>query len=380
MHRLDWSKMTPAVLAGALWFASGLVHVLAASNVYAGRALRLIAPSPTNAMFWSWPAPWAALTLLLASIAVAALVFLLLTLQQRSRGGMTFAGTWFAAVAAGAFVGLVIDGVSVLSAVPVAGWRALASTTVEFAVIGAYWGLVQGWIPALAARPRRETDAAPHRTRGALVWPAAVFAGAVALLAVFGVVGAEANRSAIAAEAAAAEGFTVEDGAIPDPAAPGSPPPTVAPTPVERDPSWCTPDQATPLLGAQDAATGHRVLSIRMMNFSDEPCVIEGYPDIAFADQNGNELAVDIAHGSSFMAQDAGAVPVEVPAGGYAIAFLAWDANSTHGALVARTLFAAQVAGDERGSWPVELDVVEGSRVGVTAWALDDAGPSTDGG
>ncbi|MFH8249081.1 DUF4232 domain-containing protein [Microbacterium sp. B2969] len=361
-----------AAAAGVLWLASGLLNVLAASNVYVGRVLRLLVPSPTNALFWSWPAPWSFLTLLLAAATVATLVFLFTTLA--SRPGAIFSGAWLSTVAAGAITGLALDAIMVLSSVPVVGWRGLSTATIEFAVIGAYWGLVQGWIPALIASRSREGDAAAPAPRRRITWIVAAGA-ALGLLLVAGVAGAEANRRAIVQEQAIAEGFTPDKGAAPDPAAPGTPPATVAPTTVRRDPSWCTSEQAMLLLGTQDAATGHRVLGIRLMNFSDAPCVVEGYPDIAFADQNGHELDVEIGRGSSFMAQDAGPQPIEIPAGGYAIASIGWDANSTQGALVARTLFAAQVAGDDRGSWPVELDVVEGSGVELTAWQLDGVGP-----
>ena len=107
------------------------------------------------------------------------------------------------------------------------------------------------------------------------------------------------------------------------------------------------------------------------MNFSDEPCVVEGYPDIAFADQNGNLLDVEVLPGSSFMAADPGVARITVPAQGQAMSVIGWDANATDGALVARQLYAAPIPGLERGSWPVELDVVAGSGVEVTAWTLD---------
>jgi hypothetical protein len=57
----------------------------------------------------------------------------------------------------------------------------------------------------------------------------------------------------------------------------------------ERDPEWCTPEQPMPLMGEADAAATHRVLSIRL-SFSEDACVIAGYLDVAFADQNGHEL------------------------------------------------------------------------------------------
>ncbi|QHF22823.1 hypothetical protein GTU73_01585 [Rathayibacter sp. VKM Ac-2804] len=43
--------------------------------------------------------------------------------------------------------------------------------------------------------------------------------------------------------------------------------------------------------------------------------MIEGYPDLAFADQNGNTVDVDFVRGGSFMTEDAGPVRVEIPAG-----------------------------------------------------------------
>ena len=71
------------------------------------------------------------------------------------------------------------------------------------------------------------------------------------------------------------------------------------------------------------------------------------------------------------MAQDPGPQRVEVPAKGQAIAVLGWDAASPHGALVTNTVWAAPVPGMVRGSWPIELDIVEGSTVAVTAWTVD---------
>ena len=125
------------------------------------------------------------------------------------------------------------------------------------------------------------------------------------------------------------------------------------------------------LKGEPDAATGHRGLPIRLMNFSEEPCVIEGYPDVAFGDQNQHLLAVTVEQGGSFMAQDPGPQRIEVPAGGYAVTVLGWDAASPHGALVTKTVYAAPTAGMTRGSWPIDLDIVEGSTVAITAWAID---------
>lgn len=75
------------------------------------------------------------------------------------------------------------------------------------------------------------------------------------------------------------------------------------------------------------------------------------------------------------MAEDAGPQRIEVAPLSSVKAIIGWDANSPHGALVAHTLHTAIRAGDERGSWPIQLDIIEGSTVSVTAWR--DAPAST---
>ncbi|MDQ1175981.1 hypothetical protein QE416_000717 [Microbacterium sp. SORGH_AS 421] len=47
------------------------------------------------------------------------------------------------------------------------------------------------------------------------------------------------------------------------------------------------------------------------------------------------------------------------------------DAASPHGAPVTHTVWAAQTGGRVRGSRPIELDIVEGPTVAVTAWLVD---------
>ena len=244
------------------------------------------------------------------------------------------------------------------------------------AAAGALWGLAAGWMPGLVARvpapAPADSAAAPPIRRPVWLLPAA----AIAVVAVIagGVVADQARTAAIQAEADAQREIEAQNtfGALPDPNAQGEPVPTAAAASGELDPQWCAPDKATLLKGEPDAATGHRGLAIQLLNFSEEPCVIEGYPDVAFGDQNAHLLAVTIEEGSSFMTQDLGPQRIEVPAGGYAVTSLGWDAASPHGALVTKTVYAAPTAGMERGSWgPIDLDIVEGSTVAVTAWALD---------
>jgi hypothetical protein len=290
---------------------------------------------------------------------------------------------WFAAILAGALVGFAADAATIIDAVPPGRLQMLLNGLGTQAGIGAYWGLVQGWIPALvlavlarrrAHVPRTSADGAEPSRRGLVILSVTVVVALVAVAGV-GVAGLRDAQTVAVQQEAVANGYDESSGALPDPYAEGVPVPTVAPDAASPAADWCTPDQAMMLLGEPDAATGHRVYSVTLMNFADAPCVVEGYPDFAFADQNDHLLDVTIEQGGSFMATDPGVQRVEIPAQGSAVTYLGWDAAATGGQLVATKLYAAQYAGAVRGSWPVSVDVVEGSTVSVTAWALKPAVP-----
>lgn len=376
-------------LAAALWLL--IVVVRWGFSQLPGGAVQLAQLVPQlvpSQLMWGQSGGW-----LIAGIAVGALaigaIHAVVAVSAGRKGAWFLAG-WFATIAAGAVVGLAFDLAAVWSSLGMFGPRGLLVG--EFGVAaasGALWGLAAGWMPGLVARaPAEQASAAGkaaadgneapayvagHR-RTAWLLPAAAAVAVVAVVAV-GVAADDARTAAIAAENAARQEAeaAVTFGAMPDPNAPGVPVPPRAEASADLDPQWCTPDKAMPLLGESDAATGHRGMPIRLMNFSDESCVIEGYPDIAFGDQNQHLLAVTVEQGGSFMAQDPGPQRIEVPAGGYAVTYLGWDAASPHGALVTKTVYAAPTAGMERGSWPIDfdLDIVEGSTVAVTAWAID---------
>lgn len=388
-------------LAAALWIL--VVVVRFALSRIQGRAAELAGLLPQvvpTGLLWGESGGWLIAALALGALAVA-LVHALVT-GLAGRGGSLLVAAWLATVAAGAVVGVAFDLAAAWSSLAMFGPRGLLGDAFGAgAASGALWGLAAGWMPGLVARApatadaaASPADAAPTPAYAATATAAASPAGAqtapaarrpvwllpAAALAVLGAVAGgvaadSARTAAIEAEVAerqAAEA-AVTFGALPDPDAPGVPVPAEAEASVDLDPLWCTPDKATLLKGEPDAATGHRGMPIRLMNFSDEPCVIEGYPDVAFEDQNRHLLAVTIEHGGSFMAQDPGPQRIEVPAGGYAMAVLGWDAASPHGALVTKTVYAAPTAGMTRGSWPIDLDIVEGSTVAVTAWAIDPA-------
>lgn len=355
---------------GGLWVVVVLFSALGSLTPLA-RVEHAVLPTATP-YSWSWAAPWPVLVPVAGAVA-AALVHAAILHLGRSRSAFAF--TWLATVAAGAAVGLTIDVVLVFGNLFSSGWAAWALDLGSRAAAGAYWGLLYGWIAGLVARrlTRADAEAAatpPHRVGAALVAVAAI--ASLAVLGAAQIVGDAATQAQIRAEAAAAEPPPADGSAPVDPQAPGDPVPERVDGPGVTGVDACTPDRAMTLIGDPDGATGHRGLRLELMNFSEEPCVIEGYPDVAFGDQNGHLLDVDVAPGSSFMAVDPGPMRIEIPAGASAVAWIGWDANSTHGALVAKTVWGAVLPGETRGSKPIESDIVAGSSVTVTAWALPE--------
>ncbi|GAA1956549.1 hypothetical protein GCM10009717_23360 [Agromyces allii] len=367
---------------GGLWL---LVVVLAAgvSLTPFSRVQQAVLPAGVTPYLWSWAPPWPALLPIAGAVAVALVHAAILRIVPVRA---PFAATWLATVAAGGVAGLTIDAVLVFGSLVTNGWAMWALDLGSRAAVGAYWGLLYGWIPALVAVRLERRDAVAEASqadepavvrRGAPVVVAAIALASLVLLGAAQVLGGEATQAQLRAEELASEPAPVDGAARPDRDAEGDPVPERVDGDGVTGEDGCTPERAMVLVGDVDGATGHRALRFELMNFSEEPCVVEGYPDIAFADQNDHLLDATIAPGSSFMAADPGPMRVEIPAGGSAVAYVGWDANPTQGALVARTVWVAALAGETRGSKPIQSDVIEGSRVEVTAWALPGADAPT---
>lgn len=252
-----------------------------------------------------------------------------------------------------------------------------------FAAAGAYWGVLYGWIAALAGPRSASAQSSQRSRRSSLVAAVLVVVLVIVAYALVAVGGDRAWNRATQTEAAEAERVALEEagtprtGAVPDPYADGEAVPLRDEQAEPRDPQWCAAEETTLMFGEPDAASGHRVLPLRAVNGSDTSCVLNGYPDIAFADQNGHLLEVELEHGGSFMvSEDAGPVSVTLEPGAWAVSYIGWNANSTQGQLVAAEVYSALMPGDERHSWPprVPLDIVPGATVAVTAWAADAGG------
>ncbi|WEO76250.1 DUF4232 domain-containing protein [Cryobacterium sp. SO2] len=381
--RLGWG---PSLAAAVLWLgSSGVFAYLAWQERIPRQVLAHVVPEgmPSSLMYLTFP--WIVLVPLLSTATVFVVHLLLAGLVGTDASGprsTRFLALWFVAVLTGVLAILPFAVSAIITEFPPSRAAFILDPAGSLILHSGYWGLICGWIPALLASRSRARVAVPaaEATPAASRRPALLLAGVVVLaLGLSGLsvgAGARAARVASAEASAVAEGQTLGD--APDPDVESTPPPTVAPGADldDIDPTWCTPEQATPLLGDPDAATGHRVLSIEVMNFSDTPCVLDGYPDLAFADADGSAIDVTITHGGSFMAEDPGAMPITVPAHGYGVTRIGWNAMATDGELATYTLYSALYPGLERGSWPITLDIVAGGEVFVTAWSVSEPAPA----
>ncbi|WP_308491759.1 DUF4232 domain-containing protein [Microbacterium terrisoli] len=404
-------RLIAGIVLAALWLASGwLPYGLTTIGGSASTLARLV-PSPMRGGFFSAPLGWAVVlyvtAMLLIVVAYAAIS------SWFARGGrVPFAPGWLAAILTGFVLGAVLDLGNLIA------WTARmgiggAIGTMGTAALTVFWALVVGWIPALvvalgvrrraesavttpnaaafdeslpaagaletsgiAGPDRTPTAAAPAstsaRTTSVLIVSALAVVAAVALPLVDQ--GAHAAtqaqlRQQQATSQAEASANADPGGAAPrDPNAVGDPVPTVATSTTPLPADACTPENSTLLAPGSDAATGHRLQTLQLVNNTDSACTVTGYPDVAFADQNGHLLPVTVEHGSSFMATDPGPSTITVKPGESVHAGIGWDANSMQGQLAARTLWAAPQPGATRVSWPVVLDIVAGTTVHVTAW------------
>lgn len=143
-------------------------------------------------------------------------------------------------------------------------------------------------------------------------------------------------------------------------------PSRVAPTPVAPDTDWCTDADISISASGMRGAMSHRAITLVLVNQSGTSCVVEGYPDIAFASSNGGKLNVPVTHGSSYLAQDPGPHAVTLSPGTTAKARLSCGAGEQGDA--ASLMLVAPYAGAIRSTLDTQTDITDGSSVSVTAW------------
>lgn len=363
----------------ALWFLCGWVPWLLQSAGGSLATLGILIPSPlqhSSGIFGS-PLPWALFVQLLMAIVLVAGFAVLLSWLGRPR--VTFAAGWLAAILTAFAIGAALDLGSFFAWLGPFGVRG-AANTMGSTPITVWWAVTVGWIPALITRqaPASAPEASEHRghLRTVVLLIAAIALVALPLAAQAShAAGQRQLREDHAKEQADAQALADPDGAAPrDPDAAGAPVPGAVDGTVGD--GACTTSNTTIMAPGFDAATGHRGLALRLVNSAEVACTLNGYPDVAFGDQNEHLLEVAVAHGGSFMAQDPRPTEITLQPGETATAVIGWDANSVHGQLAARHLWAAVLPGDDRLTWDMSLDIIAGSTVHVTAWR---AGPLNAG-
>ncbi|WP_156759612.1 DUF4232 domain-containing protein [Microbacterium karelineae] len=233
------------------------------------------------------------------------------------------------------------------------------------------WGLLWGWIPALATvviRPPRPTGRARRRALFVAValLAAAAVAGACLVAATRGA--ALSAQTAVAQPAAKAE--TTEDDAVDIVTAPTSPPAEVAATAAPDFPGRCAEDDVEVVILGVDAATGSRFLALEARNTSDMACELQGAPDLAFTDDAGDEILPVIVTSERVGSGPAPDAPVTVAPGEAVRADLSWRAPT--GRPGGLTVLMAPWPGAHRVSEVETLDVVDGAEMALTPWYVEE--------
>lgn len=366
--------LAPAVVAVLAWIASdALANLRLATDSRPLRVVLGVVAPDTMSRAAEAPWPLGGLATLAIVVALAAGYTAIGAGLRPVRGAAGFAAQWFAVVAAGALVVAVptfVQGVAALL-----DPAALAQFAVDPVQAAAYWGLVWGWAPALAARLLDrglpvEAGAAASATADAGPRRRVVLVSAVVALAALAAVAAV---EPIAREAWHAE--LQEEVGMPD--APGGEPtvgepvPEIAPGDWQIDPLWCTDDQLEFAASRPDAAAGSRAMTITATNVSQAPCVLDGYPDLAFSEPNTTALEVRVEHGSAMVERpDEGPVRLVLALGASAKAVLGWRAMAAADVEPAAWLHLAPYHGGLRQLLPVETDIT-GGEVVVTAWRAE---------
>ena len=346
--------------ASALWLLLGGLHaVLVWFAVLPIDALRLVIPEVVPVRAWYREAPWMALLPVLSALLFGALVALaaqwVSRLADRSPRALLVAAIWLAAIGAA----LVVGGTSALAGT-IEGWP---PPRVSFLVRGwfetiapaLYGAALWGWVPALVAT--RVAPTAPGRDARL---PAAIVAVGLLVATVGGGVLARATDGTLPP-------FITQP--IPDPVATVTPPADRVDAPVPPSPDWCTAEELGVRDAGGDAATGHRVQVVVVTPLFDEPCVLPGYPDVAFTDAAGDDLRTPVVPGGGFLSEDPGPGDLVLEPGAEAATWITWDAVAAGPGEIG-SIWIAPWPGATRAilPFPHGQDIANGATVAVTAW------------
>ncbi|GGH35983.1 hypothetical protein GCM10010921_04840 [Microbacterium album] len=349
--------------------AADLLHRALAwrGSVEVWRALEPWAPTIIPAHAGYTVAPWPLmiwLTLLVTlGFALAAVSVFVLRIRPSQRRWVRALVLWG---------GLVIVAVGVVGVAQLGQWLLWTETfggaggsfvrtfTLPALMEAARWGLLWGWIPAVATAligipsPR-------GRARGLLVRGGGLVVAAAVAATCLAVVTREAARSATT-EVAQRE--QTEPAASP---VPTDPPSEVASSAAPDFPGRCSPDDVVVTIAGSDAATGTRYLAFEARNVSTEACDLNGLPDLAFASEDGNAIRPLIEpREHSPAGEPIGGDAVTLEPGRTARADLVWRAPTGRPSEI--TVLMAPWPGADRTAATKTLDIVDDGEMTLTPW------------
>jgi len=372
-----------AGVGAAAWVVIGLINLAFAtrSSRWIG-AVSLVFPPTVPTSTWHGIAPWNVLVTMLGALVFAGLLGLafavLLSRFGRSRAstGSVFLSAWLLTAIAALVVAAVWSVGATFAITGPTGLEWAFRQTQPELLQSALFGVVWGWVPALTvvALARRGADAATgaRGTRSRWWWLFAL----VAVLTIVAGIGVVFAQPAVSRAERIAAGGTPDGRPTPTSTSTPAPTPTApartAPGAAAPGADWCKPEETSLTVSATQAALGHRGITLVLINRSLAPCIVDGYPDLAFANADGDQLGVTIEHGTSYVASDPGARAVTLAAGASAESTLGWGATGARDG-AATTLWAAQYPGAERVQLPIDSDITDDSIVTVTAWGSPHA-------
>jgi hypothetical protein len=230
----------------------------------------------------------------------------------------------------------------------------------EAARWGLIWGLVPAAATALISAPRPgATDRRRAVRAGAVILVMLVVSGMCLAAATHGA--ALSARTEVAQPAGSAPpGET----AAPEPT---DPPSELATTEDPAFPGRCSPDDVVVDIAGTDAAVGSRYLTLEARNVSSDSCALDGTPDLAFADQDGNAVRPAVApRNTTSTGEPIDGEAVTLAPGAVARADLVWRAPT--GRPSEFTVLMAPWAGAVRTAATETLDVVDGGEMTLSPW------------
>ncbi|MFD3485936.1 DUF4232 domain-containing protein [Streptomyces sp. NPDC058665] len=140
----------------------------------------------------------------------------------------------------------------------------------------------------------------------------------------------------------------------------------------------CPPSGLDVVIGGEDAAMGHRVVTVQLWNCGDKPYRVKGYPGVELLDEAREPVDVKVTHESDYTytgRRDDRPRQLTLAPDGTASVVLHWnnrvtsiDGAPTPGAHILVT----PAAGEKPVSLPLPVDLGTDGTLDVTSWAADE--------